>query len=376
VDTTAEFVNINVEVQNVVAAGQSVVVSGQALPGGAAAFSIDGIVENVAMQETEEGVYTGSYIAKAGDLTDRAAITISFVDAAGKTLLVDSGQRVAIDAVAEIDAVDVSGSPARAGDRVTFQVTAERGGSVLLTAPGLFADVPVSETRTGSGIYSYTHTVELQSPLTDAPVQVTFVDALDNVAQDASQTVTIALPTDLTIGLVKGLNVITIPVADPTLSSVSDILDRFGPNATFIVSYDGAGRFVRYGRDLPPASRANVPVAAGAAYIVAAAAPAEMVVAGAGWDSNAIVLSPGLNLVGLTRADPSLTRLGDFASRIGADLLQALALDPETGRFVSHLAAATGGTPNDVPLMPGMGYILILRNAHILVLNGPPPLEQ
>ena len=77
VDTTAEFVNINVEVQNVVAAGQSVVVSGQALPGGAAAFSIDGIVEDVAMEETEEGVYTGSYIAKAGDLTDRATITIS-----------------------------------------------------------------------------------------------------------------------------------------------------------------------------------------------------------------------------------------------------------------------------------------------------------
>ncbi|MBT3266028.1 hypothetical protein HN371_02690 [Candidatus Poribacteria bacterium] len=377
VDTTAEFVNINVEVQNVVAAGQSVVVSGQALPGGAAAFSIDGIVEDVAMEETEEGVYTGSYIAKAGDLTDRATITISFVDVTGKTVLVDSGQRVAIDAVAEIDSVDVSGSPARAGDRLTFQVAAERGGSVLLSVPGLFADVPVGETRTGSGLYSYTHTVERQAPLTDSPVQVTFVDALENVAQDASQTVTISLPTDLTIGLVQGLNVITIPVMDPTLTRVGDILDRFGPDATFIISYDAqTGRFSRYGRDLPPTSRANVPVTAGAGYIVAASAPAEIVVAGSGWDSNAIVLSPGLNLVGLTRADPSLTRLGDFASRIGADLLQALALDPETGRFVSHLAAVTGGTPNDVLLTPGMGYILVLRNAHILVLNGPPPLAQ
>lgn len=377
VDTTAEFLNINVEVQNVVAAGQSVVVSGQATPGGEATFTIDGIAENVPMEGTDEGVYTGSYIAQAGDLADRAAITIAFIDATGKTVLVDSGQRVAIDAVAEIVSVEVLGSPARAGDRLTFRVTAERGGSALLTVPGLFADVPAVEARRGSGVYEYLHTVALQSPLTDSPVQVTFTDALGNVAHDASQTVTIARPSELTIRLVKGLNLITIPVSDPGLARLSDVLDRLGPNGMFIISYDAqAGRFVRYGRDLPPTSRANAAVAAGVGYIVVTSGPAEITVAGDGWQNGAVVLSKGLNVVGLTRADPSLTRLGDFAARIGADLQLAVALDLETGRFVSHLSAATGGTPDDIPLEPGMGYILMLRNPHVLVLNGPPPLEQ
>ena len=374
VDTTAEFANINVEVQNIVAPGQSVVVSGEALSGGTATFSIDSIVDDVVMEETEAGIYTGSYVARAGDLTDRAAVTISFVDVTGKTVLLDSGQRVAIDGVAEITGVEVVGSPARVGDRVIFRVTAERGGAALLTVPGMFEDVPARESV--SGTYTYTHTVERQAPLADSPVQVTFVDALENVAQDASQTVSISRPAELTIRLVKGLNVVSIPVQDTRLSNASDVLDLLGPDATFVIAYDaGAGRFVRYGRDLPTTSRANVPILGGMGYIVITAAPAEMTVTGEGWPADSLDLTPGLNIVGLTRADPTLTHLGDFAARIGADLQQALALDPQTGRFVSYLAAATGGTPNDVELTPGMGYVLILRNRHVLVLDGPPPLE-
>jgi hypothetical protein len=374
VDTTAEFANINVEVQNIVARGQSVVVSGEALTGGAATFAIDGIVENVVMEESEAGIYIGSYVAQAGDLTDRAAVTISFVDATGKTVLVDSGQRVAIDALAEITEVAVVSSPARAGDRVMFRVTAERGGSVLLTVPGMFEDVPAIESP--SGTYTYTHTVVRQAPLTDAPVRVTFIDALENVAQDASQTMSISRPAELTIQLVKGLNVISIPAQDPGLARASDVLDRIGPDARFVIAYDAqANRFARYGRDLPPTSGSNVPILGGMGYIVITSAPVEMTVSGEAWPNDALDLTPGLNIIGLTRADPDLIRLGDFVERIGADLQQALALDPQTGRFVSYLAAATGGTPNDIELTPGMGYVLILRKPHLLVLNGPPPLE-
>ncbi len=69
-----------------VGAGSTVVFTLNAVPGGKASVSIGTLAKNIALKETDPGVYVGEYTVKAGDSLDNAPVSAKFTARDGTTV--------------------------------------------------------------------------------------------------------------------------------------------------------------------------------------------------------------------------------------------------------------------------------------------------
>jgi len=169
----------------------SVVMTGES--GGSAQFSIAGVVNNVPMTEAAypQGKYTGEYIVADGDDVIEAVLTVVLTDAVGN-VGANADNRVNIDTIApEITSVDVSGSPAKAGEIIGVVMTGEPSGSAKFSIAGVINNVAMTEDAAQSGTYTGTYTVVAGGDVIDAVLTASLEDAVGNVSTDTSQSVDI-----------------------------------------------------------------------------------------------------------------------------------------------------------------------------------------
>ena len=91
------------------------------------------------------------------------------------------------------------------------------------------------------------------------------------------------------INLSAGTNLIGLPVNDPTVTNVSDIIGLFAPDVVASVIFSTAGEFVSVAVAGDPA---DGPVAGDAAYIVMASAAGSATLSGDGWSNDATGAAP------------------------------------------------------------------------------------
>ncbi|GIX06291.1 MAG: hypothetical protein KatS3mg115_0694 [Candidatus Poribacteria bacterium] len=352
IDTVVNFSITDVEAPPVAAVGDEIVISGEGDANGTARFTIEGIAEDLPMEESPAGTYRGRYTVRAGDLARNARITVQFTNPAGNTLEIEAEETVTVDGVAELYSVAIVGSPARWGDTIVFVVTGEPNSRVRISIPGLITDQEIPELPSQRGTYRGEHRVTRREPLEDAVVRAVLVDPYGNQTINESQRVTILLPDALFLPLQEGINLVGIPIHDPRLERVSDLMELLPAAEMILWQEPTSGAFRAYRRGAPPFGRADGPIQVGAGYIVVMSAPGELVLDGDPGPAE-IALRNGVNLITLTRRDPNLRRLSDLADRIGPTVQQVIAYDSSRRRFVAYRVGLPTDAPVNLPVLLG-----------------------
>ncbi len=106
---------------SVLLAGQPLNVTLHAQPGGAASFNVGAVASNIAMQENSPGVYTGTYLPKAGINAQSAPVVAHYTAPNGSSISSTLSQTVSIDAGVPDAPTITSPSPgASVGSSVTL----------------------------------------------------------------------------------------------------------------------------------------------------------------------------------------------------------------------------------------------------------------
>ncbi len=167
--------------------------------GHASTFSIAGVVVDVIMTESASipGLYTGEYVAKAGDDAVDAVVSVRLTSSSGASAS-NEDERATIDTTPpEIDSVTVSGSPAReVGDVVKVVLQGEPGGDASFFVDGIGL-ISMTEIPGQPGTYEGFYTAVLGLNIS-AAVVASLTDGFGNTSVDESQSVIICtLPWDI-----------------------------------------------------------------------------------------------------------------------------------------------------------------------------------
>ena len=140
IDTAAQITSVSVT-GSPAGFGKPIIVVLTGEASGTAKFSIENVVSDVQMNENQNGIYTGSYTAPKGTTAKNARVTVQLTDARGNVSVKEATQKVTIDTESEINSVTVSGSPAKAGQRLTVTMYGEQYGTASFSIPGVVDDV-------------------------------------------------------------------------------------------------------------------------------------------------------------------------------------------------------------------------------------------
>jgi len=111
-------------------AGQVVTVTALGEPGGQASFSIEGVVTNVAMPETQPGVYVGQFtIGNQSAQNARVLVTMS---RAGQTVTVAASSRISIIGATATPTITSPAAGTRVGSPIIIRGTAVPGSRVIV----------------------------------------------------------------------------------------------------------------------------------------------------------------------------------------------------------------------------------------------------
>ena len=168
-------------------AGDAIEVTLHADAGGFAEFSIQRIVHAIAMNEVQDGTYSGIYYVEHGDNADDAVVEVLWIDNAGLAAFDDS-RTVRIDTIT----VFAAGSPARAGDIITITAAGKSGSHLTFSIAGIgVMDVPMSEDIDQPGIYTGRFSVKPETNVHDGTVRVTVETASGDSFVNSTAIVTI-----------------------------------------------------------------------------------------------------------------------------------------------------------------------------------------
>jgi len=170
-------------------AGGTISVIAVGEPDASAEFSIDGVTDSVLMTETLPGVYIGTYAVTDGINVTDVTVTVTLKDSVGNVES-DSSQSATIDTeTPEITSVNISGSPAKAGESIGITVISEPGASVRFSIADVVGDVLMTEAQPGTYTGAYVAIDGVNA--TDVVVTVILTDSVGNVGVDTSQRVSI-----------------------------------------------------------------------------------------------------------------------------------------------------------------------------------------
>jgi len=204
-------------------------------PGVSAQFSIIGVAEDIPMEETQPGMYTGTYTVVEGVNTTDAILEVTLTDPVGNVIK-DSSQSVSIDTAGPgITSVSIFGSPAKIDEEISITATGESGASAKFSIAGVAEDITMVETwntvSLQAGTYMGTYTVTEGVNVNDAIVTVTLTDSVGNISIDANQLVTI----DTTIPEINSVSVTGSPARIDETISVT-VIGEAGANAHFSIT--------------------------------------------------------------------------------------------------------------------------------------------
>lgn len=150
-------------------AGQTLTVTMEvAAPGQAASFSVDGVVEDVAMAQVgDTNTYQGGYTVQEGDATADATVTARFTGADGTQYEANAPEQISITAPEVAFAITTPAAGAQTGRRITPAGTAPPGSTVRWTVSYqefiLTGEVASAEVEAnGAGIWEAANEVDLK----------------------------------------------------------------------------------------------------------------------------------------------------------------------------------------------------------------------
>lgn len=111
-------------------AGQVITVTALGEPGGQASFSIEGVVTNVSMSETQPGVYVGQFTI--GNQSAQNARVLVTLNRAGQTVTVAASSRISIIGAAGTPTITSPAAGTRVGSPITIRGTAAPGSRVIV----------------------------------------------------------------------------------------------------------------------------------------------------------------------------------------------------------------------------------------------------
>jgi hypothetical protein len=99
------------------------------------------------------------------------------------------------------------------------------------------------------------------------------------------------------------------------------------------------------------------------------ASPKTVDFTGVGW-SNRLFLSAGNNFVSIPRAVENW-QLSDLAAHMGAEVSAIYGYDAMSGQFVRYESSTPAGSPADLPVSGGSGYMIVMTNSATAEFDKP-----
>jgi len=173
---------------------------------------------------------------------------------------------------------------------------------------------------------------------------------------------------NLTLELVQGMNLISLPISDPSITDASSLAAKIGANCTEIVKFNSATQqYVSYLPGWSPLN--NFAIVGGEGYIVTVNSPSNLELSGIGWVSPfSISLVTGDNMIGYPINDPTAATAADWIFKIGGNCAAISKWDVATQKWQSYNTAMPPQA--DFFIVVGEGYYVSMIGAGELILEG------
>ena len=276
----------------------------------------------------------------------------------------------------QITSVNVAGSPAATiGETIIVTLKGESKGVANFSIEGVTTNLPMDEIS--DGVYTGKYVIEPDVTVENAVVTVTLKDIAGNLSENTEYTVTISPYVEFTLSLNTGINLISVPLdtkdTEEPINKVSDLMTILGDSVSIIISYNiDEKKFQSFTSNTPKDSPLNVDIGPSTGLIVVMKEAKEIVLRGNGWQSGAVDLMMGINLISIPVNDPTLETVSDLATIVGDEVSLIMSYNMAQGKFQSFTSTTKPGTPADVAIMGGESFIIVMKNAADINVGGEP----
>ena len=193
-------------------------------------------------------------------------------------------------------------------------------------------------------------------------------DASDDLSAETEVIKVITI--QFTLNLVRGINLISIPLNDERIKKLSDLANLIGPNLNLLIWYDTKrSRFTSYLPTFPEDSPANVEVTGSLGLIAVMKDAATVAFAGDKWDGK-VDLVEKINLIAVP-VQVTDFRFSDLAEKIGADYVSMIIrYDMKKGKFISYRPTFPETSPANAFIRGGESYIVVMRGSASIKCEG------
>jgi hypothetical protein len=286
---------------------------------GEAKFSIGELIVDSPMVEDTPGVYTGTYVA-AENVID-AIVTVVLTDSAGNSQTDSTGKvtiRSFVDFTLSLSkginmiSVPLDTTTVLIGDETIEQPIKKV--SDLAAVLGDDVSLIISYDMEGKKFQSFTSGTDVTAPSN--------VD----IGRSTGLIVSMKNPREITfrgngwqpgaVELNQGINLISIPLDDPNLTSVSDLAEVLSDNMSLIISYNTEkGKFQSFTSTMAPGTPTDVSIEGGKSLIVSMKDTASFAVAGESWENPSPPTLPPAPMMYSLTGSPVLALDGTVTKR-------------------------------------------------------------
>lgn len=183
-----------------------------------------------------------------------------------------------------------------------------------------------------------------------------------------------------TLSLVKGFNLISIPLANATverntvkLERVSDLGKLLGDSWNLIISSDcNTGVFLSYTPTTPFEAPSNVKIDGYTGLIVLMKEAKNIKIIGKGWDLDQKILSGTCtNIIGIPLEDDNITRVSDLGQLLGDSWDLIISYDRE-GKPQSYTPTTPLDAKSNIVITGGKGLIVVTKKPVTFSITGKP----
>jgi parallel beta-helix repeat protein len=160
------------------------------------------------------------------------------------------------------------------------------------------------------------------------------------------------------LDLVIGLNLISMPINDTSITTASSLAAKLGSNCSEVIAFNATQQQLQ--SYVPGVPLNNFAIVGGGGYFVNLNHPTSVILTGTGWPSPfEVSLVPGLNLIGMPVNDTAVTTASTLAAKIGASCQEVVNWERGTQSYVSYV---TGVPLNDFAIRAGDGYFVTVTD--------------
>ena len=171
-----------------------------------------------------------------------------------------------------------------------------------------------------------------------------------------------------TLSLSAGLNLFSVPVSDPNITTVADLMNAMGDAARFILRYNvERGKFDVLLPGDPKA--AQTPISGNEGYLTSLKEPVTLDLEGYAWDGT-VSIHKGVNLIAMPVKPAEPMKLSDFMSYFGDAITTLLWFDSSENKFKALIPQTAAESKWNVDVRGGAGYLVIAKSDATYTFEG------